>query len=281
VLHTHPCLRTPGPPARLWRYTDFAKFLFLLERRALWFSRLDTLGDPYEGLPTRPLIDAMWKATTSAPDSEQAARRKLMNHNLGALAMGRDVMAVSCWHIRKGESAAMWDLYGGRGEGIAIVTSVARLARSLQAEPTIYGGMVRYVDYQSHKPAEPFNVFDWATLKRSSFSHEREFRAILPFHTGPLRAGAAVAVDLAALVEAVYVSPSTHPWWVEVVRDVCRRYQMNVPVQQSDLLRHPAYMKQRAKDDMVAAAALANTPLQPTSRARRSNLSKAKRAARG
>lgn len=60
MFQEHPNVSAPAGSTMLWRYLDLAKLLFLLEHRALWFSRLDTLGDPYEGLPPRVFIDRMW-----------------------------------------------------------------------------------------------------------------------------------------------------------------------------------------------------------------------------
>lgn len=45
----HPEFHPPAPDATLWRYTDFTKFVSQLDRKALLFSRLDQLGDPFEG----------------------------------------------------------------------------------------------------------------------------------------------------------------------------------------------------------------------------------------
>jgi hypothetical protein len=145
--------------------------MFLLERRALWFSRLDTLEDPYEGLPPRPLIDDMWSSATKAPEADRQDRIDTARHNTRAFGMGREVLAVSCWHASAVESAAMWSLYARMGEGIAIRTTVDRLGQSLIEEtPRVHGGLVRYVDFESYKPASPFNLLDWATLKRTSFT---------------------------------------------------------------------------------------------------------------
>lgn len=41
--------RRCAPGQKLWRYMDLAKFLALLEDRALYFARADKLGDPFEG----------------------------------------------------------------------------------------------------------------------------------------------------------------------------------------------------------------------------------------
>lgn len=45
----HPRLTTPSDDVVLWRYLDFARFLDLLERQALWFTRADKFEDPLEG----------------------------------------------------------------------------------------------------------------------------------------------------------------------------------------------------------------------------------------
>ena len=39
----------PAPNAKLWRYMDLAKFLFLLENSSLFFTRLDHFKDKFEG----------------------------------------------------------------------------------------------------------------------------------------------------------------------------------------------------------------------------------------
>ena len=45
-----PYLEIPvNEKATIWRYLDFTKFVSLLDKRALFFSRTDKLGDPFEG----------------------------------------------------------------------------------------------------------------------------------------------------------------------------------------------------------------------------------------
>src|SRR5687767_3574434 len=39
------------------RYLTFEKFVWLLEKSALYHARLDTLGDPFEGAVTTPYAD--------------------------------------------------------------------------------------------------------------------------------------------------------------------------------------------------------------------------------
>ena len=39
----------PSADTVLWRYMDFSKFVAMLKDKALWFGRIDRLGDPFEG----------------------------------------------------------------------------------------------------------------------------------------------------------------------------------------------------------------------------------------
>jgi hypothetical protein len=52
----HPSFEKPdNADAKVWRYLNFTKFLSLIDKEALYFSRLDCLGDPFEGSVT--LVD--------------------------------------------------------------------------------------------------------------------------------------------------------------------------------------------------------------------------------
>jgi hypothetical protein len=48
-------------------------------------------------------------------------------------------------------------------------------------------------------------------------------------------------VDLSALIENIFVSPTAKPWFSELVRKVLRTYGLAVPVQQSDLAAQPLF----------------------------------------
>jgi hypothetical protein len=34
--------------AKVWRYMSFSRFIWLLQKKQLWLSRADRLGDPWE-----------------------------------------------------------------------------------------------------------------------------------------------------------------------------------------------------------------------------------------
>ena len=35
---------------KVWRYMSFGRFVWMLKRKALWMSRVDQLGDAWEGV---------------------------------------------------------------------------------------------------------------------------------------------------------------------------------------------------------------------------------------
>jgi hypothetical protein len=60
----------------------------------------------------------------------------------------RDVTYVSCWMLREDESDAMWKLYCGNHQGVAIRTTYEKLAAAAASQPSMYLGKVTYVDFE-------------------------------------------------------------------------------------------------------------------------------------
>ena len=55
-----PSESVPSDDAILWRYLDFTKFAALLNSKALYFCRLDCLGDPFEGAMGSKVLEARY-----------------------------------------------------------------------------------------------------------------------------------------------------------------------------------------------------------------------------
>ena len=161
---------------KLWRYMDFLKLVDLLQRRALWFTRLDQLRDPHEGLFPKSVRSAL-----SVLSVETAAYASFTYEKW------RKRGCVSCWHINDGASAAMWDLYSAQA-GIAVCSCVSRLRDAIgdgfdPGSWGLYGNAVRYVAFDSYNEpwlnaenSRPVIRASELHLKRLSFEHEREYR---------------------------------------------------------------------------------------------------------
>jgi len=262
----YPGFDPPQDPAiALWRYMDFTKFVSMLDSQSLFFARADLLGDPFEGSLTR--IDAERRAAYEA--KMRSAGRPLKLHSTTQAKIHSEVQnsIVSCWHANPVESMAMWRLYLTGREGIAVKTSFERFVSCFSQfdgqdkgfnddgtdrELQIHAGMIHYVDYDGESPVHVPRIL----LKRRSFEHEREIRAVAMDRSwgnsprfGPdgqvlTRFGAGgdrIPADLTRLIAAVYVSPEAQAWFVDLVRAVVRRYGFEFSVVQSDLDRDPVF----------------------------------------
>ena len=118
----HPVLTTPNPDTILWRYISLAKFLDMLDRRALWFTQLDSLPDPFEGVPAEIILEGN-RATREklrtmmiegGMDADTARKWNLPP----SYTTTRQITYVNSWHMNDFESMAMWATYSK--EGLAI-----------------------------------------------------------------------------------------------------------------------------------------------------------------
>lgn len=63
-------------------------------------------------------------------------------------------------------------------------------------------------------------------IKRISFQHEKEVRALLldSLHNPDAPEGVYCEVDLGALVHEIITAPFAHDWFVDLVRSLAKRY---------------------------------------------------------
>jgi len=225
----YPLLLRPPDEAKLWRYMDIAKFVALLEDKALYFPSVETLNelDPFEGA-----VPKGWAELVNI------AHGKSAKESLGESNRARRFFFVSCWHRNEQESAAMWRLYLKSDEGICVQSTVGRLIRAIRdSEHEINISDVQYMSYEKGALISPHPVVQMM-WKRKSFEHEREVRAITNDRAST---GIHVPVDLSDLIETVFVAPACAPWVRSLVEKVLKRYGVDAPVKQSALDAKPLY----------------------------------------
>lgn len=145
----HPAFETPPRACTVWRYMSFAKFVWLIAKESLYFSRLDQHDDWWEGLLPR-------------------------NWNIEDRKYVRFTKYINCWHMNNNESDAMWKLYGNStGETVAIKTTVDGLIKSLEKSAIpVYIGKMKYEE----RDRPEANLYLPVTYKRKPFRHEKELR---------------------------------------------------------------------------------------------------------
>lgn len=244
MYQEQPIFIPPPDDATLWRYMDFTKFVSLLDRQALFFSRADRLGDPFEGsislvnVTERPV----WYRELYPDYSDEDIAQMMRGIGSGLRGIRQHVLA-NCWHESRLESDFMWKLYAKDNYGVAIMASFESLKRCFTCEAPIHIGQVQYVDYAKTFIPENF-VFFPCLHKRESFKPEREVRAMTLSETNaPVEnpPGIYYGVDLPILIEKVFVAPYAEDWFMELVQSVAKRYGLNASICRSALADEPVW----------------------------------------
>ena len=226
-----PYLLQPPDNTTLWRFMSIEKFVDLLYRRSLYFSKISNLKDPWEG--TSFLEEASQENLMADFErNEGDTATNLVLEFRQALQENREFSYASCWHANEQESAGMWDLYQA---DVAIKTSYKKLADALPRKvilgKVVYGNPTsnpgRIVD-----PLQPF------CRKRSSFEHESEVRGLILNGDRKPEFENRVDIDL-KIFDEVIVSPHKQSWAEEVVKSIVEKYGPLLAVRGSKLLVAP------------------------------------------
>ena len=159
--------------ASVWRYMDLARFVSMLEDASLVFPSAAVLqkADKWEGA-FGPLNVQMRAENDDTDPPYGSGWTRWQRENYAK------IMYINCWHVSEDESAAMWDIYQREGRGVAVRSTWGDLTASLTGTRDVYGGYIRYIDYETTL-VEEYNGFNAFMYKRRSFEHEREARLII------------------------------------------------------------------------------------------------------
>jgi hypothetical protein len=250
VVKFHPVFKAPdNPDIPIWRYMDFTKFVSMLVRKGIFFSRLDKLGDPFEGslpkLNTREDLIFLPKELADDPKVAEAYRNSFKTTRDLIRAL-RVYVFASTWHMSEYESAAMWKLYARTEEAICVRSTYAKLSDALPDDVLV--GEVIYIDYEQY--IVPFDNVLWPYIhKRKSFEHERELRALIADisalmatpRSDPPVAGVWRDVDLVSIIDRVYIAPTAPEWFLETVQATIQQFGFTFPVIRSSLDENPLW----------------------------------------
>jgi hypothetical protein len=216
---------------KIWRYMDLAKFVSMLQNDALFFSVVAMLGDDLEAAPP------------TLPKSDDAFQKRKA---CSIWSLNRCINFASCWHRSDDESAAMWMIYAGGDQGIAIQSTLDGLRRAFppateeDANKILKIGLVDYIDPSAEVPLPRIgNTYQSVLLKRMWYASEREMRIIcsppdnwiepssLHESGGFKKAGVWVHCGLRELIQAVIVAPKAPSYLEPAVREIFRRFGFN------------------------------------------------------
>lgn len=226
----HPSFPQPqNPSVPLWRYMDTPKLLWLLLHREIYLRRVDLLPDKFEGTApklAREVVQHGIATTGNLPPLKVAQ----MADQWGKF--GREMRRTnyaSCWCLQEHESEAMWRIYCGDDQGVAIVLPYSQLKSSLHSENTFIGTLT-YIDYE-RQLFELGNNFNFVMHKRREFAYESEVRVVnwrMPrkpiqeWIEADVPPSVTLPWDPENLAQIV-VSPYAPNWYLETIRETVGR----------------------------------------------------------
>jgi hypothetical protein len=210
--------------AKVWRYRSFSRFIWLLQKKQLWMARADRLGDAWEislagnqlehvisRHPITPITEAI------RPKTETAMQRaKRINR------LWRQRTFVSCWNTSDHESHALWRIYCGSSEGVALQTTFVRLRQSVGALP-VYRVAYEIPGIRRQTPT----VVDLVTKKRPMFAYEHEVRVVRDATSEPFpeeALGYPLEWDPELILQSVLIHPDADFSFMETVRAAVAHY---------------------------------------------------------
>lgn len=246
----------------VWRYLTFSKFISLLAYGALWFPKLNILQDQFEGalpIQTKKIMqqdNEKWKKVLS-PESHWQIDKMVDNN----IKDGRELTVVNCWFLSKAESTKMWDNYVKNNEGVAIKSTVRKLATCVYLEPDFSCiGKVKYINFESHGMSsyEAHQAQERAFLKSQIFASEQEIRlSTMNFKTPACVAmdgipytqeqvtgknmnnfenlGLYIRMNIEKLIDTIVIAPQATDWFELLIKRIVGMSKLNIQVKRSEL----------------------------------------------
>jgi len=247
IYDTAPLIK-PSPNAILNKYLDLPKFLSLLYKRSIFFTRLDKLEDRYEGVSSNASRELMleWYRDGAANDDE--ANQRLVEY-LNFEKQYKTLVCINCWNKNQDESAALWKIYSDFGKGIMIKSSISSVEKALNTcAEDVRISEVKYINHE--KDFSPAGNSYFAFIhKNKSYSYEEEIRLIYEivpefgwvhdWSKEEVETGKYIAVDLLSLIDEVILGPFSPNWVFEMITDLMYKYGIDRPVRKSKLF--PTY----------------------------------------
>ncbi|MGD1094530.1 MAG: hypothetical protein ABSB35_21375 [Bryobacteraceae bacterium] len=141
---------------------DLPRFVSMLATRELWFTKAAKYDDPYEGfceaVPSaghRHGTDV--QGQTTAPEMVGILGRNAAE----VCSNARDHLYVNSWCLAF-ESMAMWEIYGSRGCGLAVKSSVSQYRRAakfdLRPDQYDFRTVMYHLNYAQNDPRSAWFV---------------------------------------------------------------------------------------------------------------------------
>jgi hypothetical protein len=245
-------------PEILWRYQDLPRYIDLLLKNQLFFSRADRFEDPFEGKYNKPSTEKSLKSNLKKIPEESKTKENVdeikqqINEIKEKHKKKRTEVAVSSWHINKDENYAMWKIYAKGSYGIALQTTYERLKRCFNvSDKPVYIGKVIY--YDESYDLIPFQEDSFIPFlrKRLVYQYENEVRCCyllspdsneqFSWQQQDVYNGVFIPVDLDTMIERIYISPYSPNWIRDIVEGINEKFNFNKEIVHSKVFDSADY----------------------------------------
>jgi len=194
----------------------FSRFIWLLQKKALWLSRVDRLDDAWEMALAGAQLDHTLSHSPIQP-IDSPPKEPPLERARRIIALWRKTTFVNCWSGFGPESHALWRVFCGPNEGIAIRTTLMALKESV---PRLNVIRVTYREPGVFRVTPTRD--ELISVKRKSFEYENEIRIIATDETSdpaiiPWELGLQVPFDFERSVHGVVVHPAADESFFDTV----------------------------------------------------------------
>lgn len=130
---------------------------------------------------------------------------------------------VNCWSLSHHESHALWRIYCGSTDGVAIQSTLGRLRQSVGELP-VYKVSYEIPGSRRQTP----NLIDLVTKKRPMFAYEQEVRIVRQVSddqpADQERLGYAIEWDPEINLNSIYIHPDADFSFKETVTEIAAHY---------------------------------------------------------
>ncbi len=244
----------------LWKYFDLHKFLYFINEKKLFFTRLDNFEDPLEGLSGKTLLRMAYPPEVPENPNfhitkeglNQLKKEELENKKqiLEEIEQSQKSQFANCWFVDKKESFAMWKLYSNQ-DGVAIkynksnyfINLVKASAESYKKEDfvTFIYGRVEYFNkwpYDYYKE-EDFSIIHSAFFKDKSYEHEKEYRFVVAIAEDCIGKYSDFELPLGNIGEDdfdIFANPYMEEWKIKNIQKLLDIYLQGKIIKRSELL---------------------------------------------
>jgi hypothetical protein len=241
----------------LWKYFDIHSFIYLLMEEKLFFTRLDNLDDPYEGVATKYLREGAEYSKVSLEMNSNGRKKKTTKEVIdkrklesflkaGSISKSQKSQFVNCWFAFERESMAMWNLYSNE-DSVALKANFKSLKKALipcfksfiaanHNSISVVGDEITYLGLNPFDEKLPKQKLKYSAFKKDlCFQYEKEYRFLLVTKDKPVRPKLfyAVPVELEQLDFTVIAHPNMEDWKFDNLKTLLKLSKHNIEVEKS------------------------------------------------